>query len=283
MLCTTGLLSHLIPASHQVALAHRASVIGLERALHVFIEPSVQAWALNAHWLMDIAVWSYLNAHYVVTIGALLFIYMRRNDSFYFVRNTFMIAMLVALISYALYPTAPPQLMPGWGFTDTIQQLTGVTVEKGPSSALLNLYGAIPSMHVCFALITGIPMSKLVRRRLDRLGGLSHVHRLRGHRHREQLPDRRVPGCDHRRRLGQSRRHALGAPVWGASRRGRRAGPATVSAVARCARLPRATSRGSVGEATFLTSPEIASCDDSLLCPGTVLCLPDALVVFRSG
>ena len=75
-----------------------------------------------------------------------------------------MIAMAIALVGYALYPTAPPRLLPEWGFTDTIQQFTGITVERGAGSALLNLYAAVPSMHVCFALMIGIPMSRLVRR-----------------------------------------------------------------------------------------------------------------------
>jgi membrane-associated phospholipid phosphatase len=141
-------------------------IINLERTLHVFIEPSIQAWTLNKHWLMDFADWTYLNAHYFVTIGALVFIYLRRNDSFYFVRNMFLIAMGIALIGYAVYPTAPPRLLPEWGFSDTIKQLTGVTFEKsGPTSALLNFYAAVPSMHVCFAIMVGWPMARLVRRR----------------------------------------------------------------------------------------------------------------------
>ncbi len=140
-------------------------IINLERALHVFIEPSVQAWALSVHWVMDIADWTYLNAHYFVTIGALVFIYLRRNDSFYFVRNMFMIAMLIALVGYALYPTAPPRLMPEWGFTDSISQFMGVPhVEDGPSKALLNFYAAVPSMHVCFAVMIALPMARLVKR-----------------------------------------------------------------------------------------------------------------------
>ena len=156
---------------NDVALAswNATKVIDLERALHVFVEPSIQAWALNKHWLMDIADWTYLNAHYVVTVGALTFIYLRRNDSFYFVRNTFMIAMAIALVGYALYPTAPPRLMPEWGFTDSIRQFTGITVEKGPGSALLNFYAAIPSMHVCFSLMIGWPMSKFVKHRVSRI------------------------------------------------------------------------------------------------------------------
>jgi len=141
-------------------------IINLERTLHVFIEPSVQAWARNSHVIMDGADWTYLNAHYIVTIGALVFIYLRRNDSFYFVRNMFMIAMAIALVGYAVYPTAPPRLLPEWGFTDSISQFLGVPhIDNGADKGLLNFYAAVPSMHVCFALMIGIPMSKLVRHR----------------------------------------------------------------------------------------------------------------------
>ena len=92
----------------------------------MFVEPASRAGsASHAHWLLDIADWTYLNAHFALTSGALVFIYLRRNDSFYFVRNMFMIAMLIALVGYSVYPTAPPRLMPQWGFTDAIQQFTG--------------------------------------------------------------------------------------------------------------------------------------------------------------
>jgi PAP2 superfamily len=128
-------------------------IIDIERWLHVFVEPSIQAWALN----------KYLNAHYFVTIGALVFIYLRRNDRFYFVRNMFMTAMAIALIGYWLYPTAPPRLLPEWGFTDSISQFLGGWVDYGPGKALLNFYAAVPSMHVCFAVMIGVPMIRLVR------------------------------------------------------------------------------------------------------------------------
>jgi hypothetical protein len=140
-------------------------VIDLERTLHVFVEPSIQAWASNVHWLMDASDWIYLQAHYVVTIGVLLYLYKSRHGSFCFVRNAFMIAMAIALVGYAVFPTAPPRLMPEWGFTDSIRQFTGLTVEDHSVKALLNLYAAVPSMHVCFAILVGWPMAKLVRRR----------------------------------------------------------------------------------------------------------------------
>lgn len=145
-------------------------IISFERSLHVFWEPSIESWVMgHAHWLLDIADWTYINAHFVVTIGALVFIYLRRNDSFYFVRNMFMIAMLIALVGYSVFPTAPPRLMPEWGFTDAVQQATHMTIENGAGGALLNAYAAVPSMHVCFALMIALPMSQLVRRRCFRI------------------------------------------------------------------------------------------------------------------
>src|SRR5579863_10134271 len=57
-------------------------IIDLERALHIFIEPSVQAWAENKHVLMDVLDWTYLNGHFCVTLGAMIFIYLWRNASF---------------------------------------------------------------------------------------------------------------------------------------------------------------------------------------------------------
>lgn len=140
-------------------------IINLEHSLHVFAEPSVQAWASSKHWLIHIADWTYLNCHLALTFGGLVFIYLRRNASFYFVRNMFMVAMVIALVGYTAYPTAPPRLMPEWGFTDSIAALTGVHAESSPVSALVNLYAAVPSMHVCFAIMVGWPLAVLVRPR----------------------------------------------------------------------------------------------------------------------
>jgi membrane-associated phospholipid phosphatase len=145
-------------------------IIGFERSLHIFWEPAIQSWVTShTHWLLEIADWTYINAHFALTAGALAFIYLRRNDSFYFVRNMFMVAMLIALVGYSVFPTAPPRLMPEWGFTDAIQQATNVTIEHGVSGALLNAYAAVPSMHVAFALMIGLPMGRLVRHRLLRV------------------------------------------------------------------------------------------------------------------
>jgi membrane-associated phospholipid phosphatase len=140
-------------------------VIDFERALHIFVEPSVQAWTAHFHWLMDALAWSYINTQFVITVAAMALIYVRFNGSFYFVRNMFMIAMGLALIGYLVFPTAPPRLMPEWGFTDPVsQQMTGGTyLEYTWAGKITNSYAAIPSMHVCFAVMIAWPLAKLVR------------------------------------------------------------------------------------------------------------------------
>src|SRR5258708_22031493 len=78
------------------AFAHARDVISIERGMHLFVEPSIQAWASGSHFVMLLASWLYVNAQGSITIGALLYLYVRHNGNFYFVRNMSMIAMAIA-------------------------------------------------------------------------------------------------------------------------------------------------------------------------------------------
>lgn len=153
------------------AFTHARELISVERGLHFFVEPSVQAWASGSHLVMEVASWLYVNAQTSVTVAVLIYLYLRHNGSFYFVRNMFMVAMLIALVSYFAFPTAPPRFMPEWGFFDSVASFTGVHVShtSAAASALLNPYAAVPSMHVAFALMIGWPLARLVRWRALRV------------------------------------------------------------------------------------------------------------------
>jgi len=73
------------------------------------------------------------------------------------------VAMGLALIGYVIYPTAPPRMLPELGFTDSVTNFTGVT-DSASANALFNPYAAVPSMHVCFALMLSVPMVRMARR-----------------------------------------------------------------------------------------------------------------------
>jgi hypothetical protein len=152
------------PGVTAAAFDNARTLIDIERTLHVFVEPGIQAWTQSWMPLNDAASWLYINAQTSVTVGSLAFLYLFHNKSFYFVRNMFMVAMGLALVGYTVYPTAPPRFLPEWGFTDSVSNFVGVTHESSVN-ALFNPYAAVPSMHVCFALMIGVPLARLVRTR----------------------------------------------------------------------------------------------------------------------
>jgi hypothetical protein len=143
------------------AFEHARQIVDLERSLHFFIEPQIQNWAIGAGWIDDVGAWMYINTHFVVTTSTLAFIYLFRNEHFYFVRNMFMVAMGVALVGYVAFPTAPPRMFPELGFADSVADFTGVS--ESSVNALFNPFAAVPSMHVCFALMLSIPMVRMAR------------------------------------------------------------------------------------------------------------------------
>jgi PAP2 superfamily len=69
----------------------------------------------------------------------------------------FMVAMGLALVGYALYPTAPPRLFDDLGFVDTITDYSQVNHDSALVKVFVNPYAAVPSMHIAFALMVSIP------------------------------------------------------------------------------------------------------------------------------
>jgi membrane-associated phospholipid phosphatase len=147
------------------AFDNAREVIHIERGLGLFIEPSVHAWAEANELVIDFASWMYVNSHFAITTLTLAWIYLRRNERFYFVRNMFMVAMGLALVGYLLLPTAPPRMLPEWGFSDSVATFMGVDPDTGSANVLFNPFAAIPSMHVAFSLMLGVTMARMTRRR----------------------------------------------------------------------------------------------------------------------
>jgi len=150
------------------AFDHARDIVSLEKSLHVFVEPSIQHWAIGTRFIDDIGSWMYLNTHFIVTTCALAYIYLFRNEHYYFVRNMFMVAMGLALAGYVLYPTAPPRMLPELGFVDSVSDFTGVSSDS-EVNALFNPYAAVPSMHVGFALMLSVPMIRMARHQATKI------------------------------------------------------------------------------------------------------------------
>jgi len=145
----------IVDSERSVAMAHGQQVIDLEKATGTFFEPGMQAFFLPAQWVVDFANQVYLNAQFSIAIGFLLWLYLFRNESYYFVRNMFVVAMGIALVGYTVYPTAPPRMFPELGFVDTINDYSNVNHDSSLAKIFINPYAAVPSMHCAFAMMIG--------------------------------------------------------------------------------------------------------------------------------
>jgi hypothetical protein len=152
-----------------VAFTNAHSLIEAERATGTFFEPDLQSALLSHQWLIEAANWMYMNTHFVVTTSFLVWLYLFRNESYYFVRNMFMVAMGLALVGYVAFPTAPPRLLPEYGFVDTITDFSQVNHDSALVKLFVNPYAAVPSMHIAFALMIAIPGFTIARHAASKL------------------------------------------------------------------------------------------------------------------
>ena len=144
------------------AIGNARDLVAVERSLGLYVEPSIQRWALGVPHLDDALSWLYLNVQTTVTLGGMLWIYLFHNARYYFVRNMFFVSFVLACLLYLAVPTAPPRLMPAdYGFHDSVESFSGA--RKFIWNAFANPYAAVPSMHIGFALMIGLSIASLAK------------------------------------------------------------------------------------------------------------------------
>jgi membrane-associated phospholipid phosphatase len=137
-----------------------------ESRLGLLFEPSLQQ-AFDTHAMTTVMSYTYWLSQFVVVGVALFWVYVRHHSYFAFFRNWLVLANLVGLACYVLFPAAPPRMLPEWGFTDTLA--SSGPVEQQSLSSLANQYAAMPSLHVMDALIVGVMLFAVVRQPTIRL------------------------------------------------------------------------------------------------------------------
>jgi hypothetical protein len=164
------LAAQLIGDDASGPVARAEALIGAQRALGIYPEPAVHAWAVAHPELLTAASTFYVAAHVPVAGWALIWTWYLRRDRFRLVRDTFLWTQALLVVVYLLLPIAPPRLVPGAGYTDT---LTGLWGKEFADSAhmLQSPFAAVPSGHVAFALVVGGVFARLGDRRWLRTFG----------------------------------------------------------------------------------------------------------------
>jgi hypothetical protein len=133
-----------------------------EDALHLDPEHALNDTVARVTALAVLCGYFYAALHYLVTPTVLVWIY-RRHAYFYGRARSWLVAStMVGLIGYITVPTAPPRLLPGGGFHDTLAAVQSygwwgneASVPRG-FAGFADPFAAMPSLHVGWALWCGV-------------------------------------------------------------------------------------------------------------------------------
>ena len=182
-----------------VALANGVFFMNLEKALGIWWEPWIQGRVSAVEPLMTLLVWIYQYAHLPIIIGAMVWVFTQRRGAWVLYRNWFLAMNFVAVIVFALLPTAPPRMIFTSGVVD-INFLHGVRTPILENGLLANPFAAMPSLHFGYALFIGIMLYTLARGRWTRYLGFLYARGRAGRHRRDRQP------LHHRRRRRGARR-----------------------------------------------------------------------------
>ncbi len=140
-----------VRASRPAAIAHAAGLWRAERWLHVDIEPSLNHLAAARPELAETVGYYYGLAHFIVTPLVLAWLWLRRPAVFGRLRSALVLATTAANVVFWTWPVAPPRFaVPGVADVLVRYRILGAGDAHGPDS-LVNLYAAMPSLHVAWA------------------------------------------------------------------------------------------------------------------------------------
>ena len=141
--------------SIDVANRHALDIVHAEKWLHIFTEKGIQDFFLaHARWFVHFMNIWYGTAHFIVTIGALLYLYFMFPRRYQKWRNVIFGTTFFALVGYVIYPLAPPRLLPmSYGFEDTLKTIGGfLNFNNNAVEDVSNQYAAMPSLHVGWSM-----------------------------------------------------------------------------------------------------------------------------------
>jgi hypothetical protein len=166
-------ITNLAPLREKIALAHGSSILSFEQSLRIAPELSLNRWLAGHHTLGAIMSYYYDNTHFVVTLGLLGWLWWRRADIYRPLRNSLVAINLLGLIVFWRYPVAPPRMLAANGFTDVVASTHAIGQwHTGSLATEANQFGAMPSLHIAWAVWCTLAVWRLSARRWVRAGAL---------------------------------------------------------------------------------------------------------------
>jgi hypothetical protein len=152
------------------AIEHAKQLVSLEQHLGIFRERALQLVVLRMPALIELANWTYIFGHWPVIATTFVWLAVKHRDHISVYRNALSYSGAVGIIVFFLYPVAPPRLLEGYGFVDTVIEGSRAYRVLQPAS-LTDIYASMPSLHVGWNLIMGVALVRESRNTAARIFG----------------------------------------------------------------------------------------------------------------
>jgi hypothetical protein len=172
---TYSLIRNAVPEQKVEALRNANWIWRAEEALGIAVERTVNRAVNSVEWLVVGMNYYYATLHFIVTVAVLVWLYRWHPGRYAATRMVLCVTTGVALLGYYLYPLAPPRLMSGQGFIDTVLvHETWGSMASGNLANMSNQYAAMPSMHIGWSVWCGITIVMLSRVMWVRMLGICY-------------------------------------------------------------------------------------------------------------
>ncbi|MEV5786224.1 phosphatase PAP2 family protein [Streptomyces sp. NPDC048448] len=170
---TYSLIRNAVPEQRGKALRNADWIWRMEHHLGIAVEQSVNHAVNSATWLIIGMNYYYATLHFVVTLAVLVWLYHSHPGRYAAARLALFATTAVALVGYYFFPLAPPRLMNGGHFVDTVVvHHTWGSMASGDLKHMSNQYAAMPSMHIGWSLWCGLTIFALASAPWARILGL---------------------------------------------------------------------------------------------------------------
>ena len=144
-------ITNFAPLRQGLAIGHAVDLLRFERVLHLDPELTLNRWLAGHHTLGLLLSDYYDNAHFVVTLSVLAWLWWRRPDIYRPLRSALVLTNVIAFVVFWRYPVAPPRML--GGFTDVVATTHAFgSWHTGVLASQANQLAAMPSLHMAWAV-----------------------------------------------------------------------------------------------------------------------------------
>jgi hypothetical protein len=154
-----------------VAVRNGRDVLRIDDDMHAGWVATLSGWIAHHDSLSDLLAGYYVVMHLGVVALTLVILWVN-GTRYRWHRDALLLVSAMSFVVFWFYPVAPPRLI-GAGFPDTVRHVLPFAYRTEAAAA--NLYAAVPSLHVAWALWVTIALFTISRRWWVRTLAVAHT------------------------------------------------------------------------------------------------------------